>query len=92
MWIVAGAGLVGSLIAFVLSFVRVADFVGSPTTYVAILIAGNVLFVAIPLLIYAARKPHWKTTKAQPISSRSDGKSRPTSGEAQKQRFRAGKP
>ncbi|MCU0897053.1 MAG: amino acid permease [Burkholderiales bacterium] len=64
MWIVAGAGLVGSLIAFVLSFVPPSQIsVGSPTTYIAILIAGNVLFVAIPLLIYAARKPHWKTAE-----------------------------
>jgi len=35
--------------------------VGSPTTYVAILIGGNILFVVIPLVTYARRKPHWKT-------------------------------
>ena len=64
MWIFAGAGLVGSLIAFVLSFVPPSQIsVGSPTTYVMILIAGNALFIAIPLLIYAARKPHWKTAE-----------------------------
>jgi glutamate:GABA antiporter len=62
MWIFAGVGLVGATIAFVLSFVPPSQIsVGSPTQYVAILIAGNVLFVAIPLIIYAARKPHWKT-------------------------------
>lgn len=62
MWIFAGAGLVGALIAFTLSFVPPSQIsVGSPTTYVLILIAGNVLFIAIPLLIYAARKPHWKS-------------------------------
>jgi hypothetical protein len=37
--------------------------VGSPTTYVLILIAGNLLFVAIPLVIYAVRKPHWKNAE-----------------------------
>jgi putative glutamate/gamma-aminobutyrate antiporter len=64
MWIFAGAGLVGSLVAFVLSFVPPSQIsVGSPTTYVAILIAGNVLFVVIPLVIYAARKPHWTTSE-----------------------------
>ena len=64
MWIFAGAGLVGSLIAFVLSFVPPSQIaVGSPLTYVLILIAGNVLFVAIPLLIYAARRPQWKTAE-----------------------------
>jgi glutamate:GABA antiporter len=64
MWVFAGAGLVGSLIAFVLSFVPPSQIsVGSPTTYVLILIGGNLLFVAIPLIIYAARRPHWKNTE-----------------------------
>ena len=64
MWIFGGAGLVGSLIAFVLSFVPPAQIsVGSPTTYVAILIGGNIFFLIIPLVIYAVRKPHWKTTE-----------------------------
>ncbi len=62
MWIIAGVGLAGSLIAFVLSFVPPSQIsVGSPTTYITILIVGNLLFVAIPLLIYALRKPAWKT-------------------------------
>lgn len=65
MWIVAGCGLVGSLIAFTLSFVPPSQIsVGSPTTYVAILIGGNILFVAIPLVIYWLRKPHWKSAEA----------------------------
>ncbi len=34
--------------------------VGSPTTYVTILIALTIFFVVIPLLIYASRKPDWK--------------------------------
>lgn len=62
MWLFAGVGLVGSLIAFVLSFVPPSQIsVGSPTAYIWILIAGNVIFVAIPFIIYALRKPHWKT-------------------------------
>lgn len=62
MWVFGGAGLVGSLIAFVLSFIPPGQIaVGSPTTYVAILIGGNILFVVIPLVTYARRKPHWKT-------------------------------
>ena len=64
MWIFAGIGLVGSMIAFVLSFVPPSQIsVGSPTTYVAILIVGNIVFVAIPLIIYALRQPHWKTAE-----------------------------
>ncbi|MFO1090036.1 MAG: amino acid permease [Hyphomicrobiales bacterium] len=65
MWFFSGIGLVGSLIALVLSFVPPSQIsVGSPTTYIGILIAGNVLFVAIPLIIYAMRKPYWKSTEA----------------------------
>jgi putative glutamate/gamma-aminobutyrate antiporter len=79
MWIFGGMGLVGSLIAFVLSFVPPGQIaVGSPTTYVLILIAGNAVFVAIPLLIYAARKPHWKTEEAksfQPFGWETEGRS-----------------
>ena len=64
MWIIGGAGLVGSLIAFVLSFVPPSQIsVGSPSVYVAFLVGGNVLFFIIPLIIYAARKPHWKTAE-----------------------------
>ncbi|MEN3602990.1 putative glutamine/gamma-aminobutyrate antiporter GadC [Brucella abortus] len=62
MWLFAGVGLVGSLIAFVLSFVPPSQIaVGSPSAYIWMLIAGNVIFVAIPLITYAIRKPHWKT-------------------------------
>ncbi|PSJ62921.1 putative glutamine/gamma-aminobutyrate antiporter GadC [Pseudaminobacter soli (ex Li et al. 2025)] len=64
MWLFAGIGLIGSFIAFVLSFVPPSQIsVGSPRTYIWILIAGNVIFVAIPLIIYAVRKPHWKTAE-----------------------------
>ena len=64
MWIFGGVGLVGSVIAFVLSFVPPAQItVGSPRAYVAILIGGNALFVIVPLVIYAIRKPHWKTAE-----------------------------
>ncbi|HVH13563.1 MAG TPA: putative glutamine/gamma-aminobutyrate antiporter GadC, partial [Longimicrobium sp.] len=60
MWVICGAGLLGSLIAFVLSFVPPSQIkVGSPAVYVGILLAGNVVFVALPLAVYAMRKPHW---------------------------------
>jgi len=63
MWIVAGAGFIGCMLAFVTSFVPPSQIsVGSPTTYVLLLIGGNVLFVVLPLVIYAVRRPSWKTT------------------------------
>ncbi|MCP3104882.1 amino acid permease [Myxococcus sp. K15C18031901] len=62
MWVIGGAGLIGALIAFVLSFIPPSQIkVGSPLTYVLILIAGNVLFVALPLVLYARRKASWRT-------------------------------
>jgi len=65
MWIIGGAGFLGSLLAFVLSFIPPSQIsVGSPTIYVMILIGGNVLVVAIPFVIYALRKPNWKSKSA----------------------------
>ena len=65
MWVIGGAGLLGSLLAFVLSFVPPSQIaVGSPATYVWILIVGNLIVVAIPFIIFAVRKPAWKSTSA----------------------------
>ncbi|RJS17698.1 amino acid transporter [Corallococcus sp. H22C18031201] len=62
MWVIGGAGLIGSLVAFVLSFIPPSQIkVGSPVTYVLILVAGNILFVAIPLVLYARRRPDWRS-------------------------------
>lgn len=61
MLVIGGAGFLGSLLAFVLSFVPPGQIaVGSPATYVGILIAGTLLFVAIPLVLYSVRKPEWR--------------------------------
>jgi putative glutamate/gamma-aminobutyrate antiporter len=61
MWIVGGLGFIGSLLAFVLSFIPPGQIsVGSPTTYVGILIGLTVFFVGLPFVIYAVRKPHWR--------------------------------
>jgi hypothetical protein len=64
IWIFAGLGLIGSLVAFLLSFMPPSQIaVGSPTVYVAILIAGDVICVGIPVMIYAVRKSSWKTAE-----------------------------
>ena len=61
MWIIGGGGFAGSLLAFLLSFVPPGQIsVGSPAMYVGLLIGLTVLFVAIPFVIYAVRKPHWR--------------------------------
>lgn len=61
MWIIGGAGLLGSILAFVFSFIPPSQIsVGSPTEYVGILIATTLFFVVLPFLIYLVRKPHWR--------------------------------
>jgi amino acid transporter len=62
MYVIAGVGFLGSLLAFVLSFFPPSQIaVGSPEAYIGFLLAGNVIFVALPFIIYALRKPSWKT-------------------------------
>ena len=61
MWVVAGVGLVGSVLAFVFSFIPPGQIaVGSPVVYVALLVLGTLVFAGIPFIIYAVRKPSWK--------------------------------
>ncbi|MNI54181.1 hypothetical protein D3C73_1090670 [compost metagenome] len=61
MWIIGGAGFIGSLLAFVFSFIPPSQIsVGSPTTYVEILVGLTIFFCIIPFLIYLVRKPGWR--------------------------------
>ena len=61
MWIIGGVGFLGSLVAFVFSFIPPDQIaVGSPAVYVGILAGGAAIFVILPLIIYAVRKPHWR--------------------------------
>lgn len=61
MWIVAGLGFFGSLIAFVLSFIPPGQIAtGNKTVWFSVMIIGCIVFVAIPFIIYALRKPSWK--------------------------------
>jgi putative glutamate/gamma-aminobutyrate antiporter len=76
MWLVGGIGFLGSLLAFILSFIPPSQIsVGSPTMYVGILIGLTVFFVAIPFVIYAIRKPHWRDPDADfaPFTWESEG-------------------
>lgn len=61
MWLVGGVGFLGALLALVLSFIPPGQIkVGSPILFVGILVTLAVLFVAIPFVIFAIRKPHWR--------------------------------
>lgn len=61
MWLLGGLGFAGSLLAFVLSFIPPSQIaVGSTTVWFAVLIIGAIVFVGIPFIIYAMRKPSWR--------------------------------
>lgn len=66
MWIVAGVGFLGSLLAFVLSFIMPSMFEGqiSDVTWFGVLIAGAIAVVVAPFIIFAMRKPSWKDPNA----------------------------
>ena len=70
MWIVAGVGFLGSLLAFVLSFVPPAQIeVGSNVAWYSVLVIGCVICVVAPFIIYANRKPEWldKDSELEPF-------------------------
>ena len=61
MWIIAGVGFLGSLLAFVLSFIPPAQIAtGSTTVWYAVLFGGAFIVVILPFIIYALRKPEWR--------------------------------
>ena len=65
MWILGGLGFCGSLLAFVLSFIPPSQIsVGSNKVWFLVLIFGAIIFVVIPFIIYANRKPSWKAADA----------------------------
>ena len=66
MWILAGLGFCGSLLAFVLSFIPPSQIAtGSKSVWFLVLIIGAIVVVVIPFIIYAMRKPEWKAADAE---------------------------
>ncbi|MDD3155214.1 MAG: amino acid permease [Victivallaceae bacterium] len=60
MWIVAVIGLFGVIFACIVGFFPPSNLpVGNPTLYVALVAGGMILFLAIPWIIHALRKPEW---------------------------------
>ena len=65
MWVLGGLGFCGSLLAFVLSFIPPSQIaVGSSAVWYSVLFVGAIIFVGIPFIIYAMRKPEWKAADA----------------------------
>ena len=60
IWIISGIGFLGSLLAFVLSFIPPDQIAtGSNTVWYSVLFIGTIVMVVIPFVIYASRKESW---------------------------------
>lgn len=60
MWLVAGIGFLAVAFAFVLAFVPPSQLpVGSPTTYIAMVAGGAIIFTAAPIILELFRKDSW---------------------------------
>lgn len=80
-WLVTGVGVIGALLAMVLSFVPPSQInTGSPVTYVVILVIGSALFLIVPFIVYAKRKAAWRDpqTDFEPFEWEIEGR-RPSS-------------
>ncbi len=63
MWLLGLMGFFGSLLAFTLSFIPPSQIsTGSNAVWFGVLIIGCVVVVGAPFIIYAMRKPEWKST------------------------------
>ena len=75
MWLLAGVGFAGSVLAFVLSFIPPGQIAtGSNTVWYTVLIAGCVIMVGIPFIIYSMRKPSWRDPQAEFAPFHCEGK------------------
>lgn len=64
-YLIGVIGIAGMIFATVLSFFPPSQInTGSSSVYVGVLIAGVVIFVALPLVVYAYRRPNWKNKNA----------------------------
>ena len=65
MWIISGIGFLGSLLAFVLSFIPPAQIAtGSTAVWYSVLFGGAFIVIILPFIIYAMRKPEWRSKLA----------------------------
>ena len=63
--IVCVIGLAGAILALVLSFLPPSQITtGSSAVYVGLIAVGAIVSVAIPLIVYALRKPSWRNPNA----------------------------
>ncbi|MDE6096110.1 MAG: amino acid permease [Muribaculaceae bacterium] len=60
MWLIAGVGFLGSLLAFIFSFFPPNQIeMGSNAVWFSVLIIGTVVFVVLPFIILSFKKESW---------------------------------
>ncbi len=65
MWLIGGIGFLGVSFALVVGFFPPTNLpVGNPALYVGLVAAGMVVFIGMPLIIQAMKKPSWKSDVA----------------------------
>lgn len=63
--VVCTVGILGALLALVLSYIPPSQIAtGSPVVYVGIIVIGVAIFLALPLWVYSKRKPSWRNPNA----------------------------
>ncbi|MDE5649650.1 MAG: amino acid permease [Duncaniella sp.] len=63
--VVAGIGIIGAVIAMILSFIPPSQInTGSPVVYVLIIFCGALIFFCVPLIVFSKRKPSWRNPQA----------------------------
>jgi glutamate:GABA antiporter len=68
IWIVGIVGFFAALFAFCVSFLPPEQIVvGNLLHYELLMVGGILVILALPLIIYACRKPHWKLAAVQEI-------------------------
>ncbi len=69
MWCIAGVGFAGVAFSFVVGFFPPTQLpVGSPALYVALVVAGTVVFTGLPLLVSMLKQASWRAARATPAA------------------------
>ena len=65
MWLIAGLGILSSVLTLVIGFVPPEHiFITNKTTYVTLMVIGALIFLLGPYIILLFQKPHWKPPRA----------------------------
>jgi len=60
IWLMAGWGFIAAVFIFIISLLPPTQVQENPVPFELFMIIGTVVVCAIPLVIYAMRKPNWK--------------------------------